>query len=341
MDKNVDSIKRIIDNHAEQSRAEWIDAARGFAILIVVLGHTSTNAILNRFIYGFHMPFFFFLSGYLYISKKNPMKYVKRTFKGYIIPYVILCSINLCLEIIRNHQTLNICMIVHWLIGIIYSRGTTEWMPNCSPLWFLTGFFWAVNLYNMIQECDSKNMRVIWILLCVLISQSLSIVGCPKLPWNIDTALMAVGFVAAGNFWYLFRRNKTNLGYCICALMVVMALLCIRNNTENVNFDGNRYGNVILMTIGALGICIPILELFQKRNIRLRILQFYGRHTLLVMGFDYFSTVVGVKLLSIFGLQHWIFVFLSKIFLLAIGIQLWTNTVKLIPNAKIKKYLQY
>lgn len=47
-------------------RIEYIDIARGMAMLLVILGHcfTSVDATLNKFILSFHMPLFFFLSGF-------------------------------------------------------------------------------------------------------------------------------------------------------------------------------------------------------------------------------------------------------------------------------------
>ena len=38
-----------------------IDIAKGIAILLVVLGHLQNP--INKYIYAFHMPLFFFLSG--------------------------------------------------------------------------------------------------------------------------------------------------------------------------------------------------------------------------------------------------------------------------------------
>lgn len=46
-------------------RIRYIDVARGLGIFLVIIGHLNTNEILHNTIYSFHMPFFFFLSGYL------------------------------------------------------------------------------------------------------------------------------------------------------------------------------------------------------------------------------------------------------------------------------------
>ena len=48
-----------------KERVEYIDVARGIAMLLVILGHCNqtVDCTLNRFILSFHMPLFFFLSG--------------------------------------------------------------------------------------------------------------------------------------------------------------------------------------------------------------------------------------------------------------------------------------
>ena len=66
----------------ENKRVVWLDALKGFAIFLVVLGHciervktgNSTNPILEQtdiFIYGFHFMLFFMISGYIYGLKEN------------------------------------------------------------------------------------------------------------------------------------------------------------------------------------------------------------------------------------------------------------------------------
>src|SRR5262249_26319087 len=67
---------------AARERVQWVDAARGLAILLVVFGHAagglidasgSDSALPLRYlflgVYTFHMPVFFFLSG-LFVEQR-------------------------------------------------------------------------------------------------------------------------------------------------------------------------------------------------------------------------------------------------------------------------------
>lgn len=77
-------------------RIAAIDAARGFAILLVVLGHSIQFNISNpfdnsffRIIYSFHMPLFIAISGYLawgHITRN--VGYLWKKFTSLIIPFI-------------------------------------------------------------------------------------------------------------------------------------------------------------------------------------------------------------------------------------------------------------
>lgn len=44
----------------------WIDVLKGIGIILVVIGHISLDNGMSNWIYTFHMPMFFALSGYLW-----------------------------------------------------------------------------------------------------------------------------------------------------------------------------------------------------------------------------------------------------------------------------------
>ena len=45
-------------------RIAWVDFAKGFIIILMVLGH-AVHGDVQKFIFVFHMPFFFVMSGFL------------------------------------------------------------------------------------------------------------------------------------------------------------------------------------------------------------------------------------------------------------------------------------
>ena len=46
-----------------KGRIEWIDFAKGIAMLCVILGHLGSD-LANRVVFGFHLTVFFLLGGY-------------------------------------------------------------------------------------------------------------------------------------------------------------------------------------------------------------------------------------------------------------------------------------
>ena len=54
-------------------RIEWIDTAKGIGLILVILGHLHIP-FMTTWIYLFHMPLFFFLSGLVYSGGKYTWK---------------------------------------------------------------------------------------------------------------------------------------------------------------------------------------------------------------------------------------------------------------------------
>lgn len=131
----------------KSGRIAEIDAIKGFAILLVVLGHSIQNNItdfdnniLFSVIYSFHMPLFMFVSGILAFGRINSehITYLKKKFlflvvpflSWYFISYIILLIKSLYLEYIHDIHN----PIVH------YSCKEYIWQLIISPdygLWFL------------------------------------------------------------------------------------------------------------------------------------------------------------------------------------------------------------
>ena len=69
----------------------YIAIAKALGIMLMVVGHSGCPDYLYRFIYMFHMPLFFFCSGFFMKPAEKVVdvrKFVFRRFKGLYWPYV-------------------------------------------------------------------------------------------------------------------------------------------------------------------------------------------------------------------------------------------------------------
>lgn len=72
------------------NRKHWIDIAKGIAIVLMVLGHTSIPDTLSRFIFAFHMPLFFMASGYTSNWDKYDVCYfIRHKIRTILLPFTL------------------------------------------------------------------------------------------------------------------------------------------------------------------------------------------------------------------------------------------------------------
>ncbi|WP_231401566.1 acyltransferase family protein [Cupriavidus sp. WS] len=65
----------------------WVDCLKGLGIAAVVAGHVFSG-LPAQLIFLFHMPLFFFLSGYLFTVQRRRAEYFARKARHLLIPYV-------------------------------------------------------------------------------------------------------------------------------------------------------------------------------------------------------------------------------------------------------------
>lgn len=165
-------------------RIEFLDITKAWAIFLIVVGHCSIDDMgLLKWIGWctfYHVPLFYIISGFLWDKEKYKnmhfLDFLKRKFKAYIIPYFkisAVCFLVASIAIVpikvgwfTDDYWLS---LAKYLFGIfIYMRGTTEWLPGCSPIWFLPALFFAELMYYFINKnrygggyiCRRLNMRM-------------------------------------------------------------------------------------------------------------------------------------------------------------------------------------
>jgi fucose 4-O-acetylase-like acetyltransferase len=94
-------------------RSNIVDIVKGIAIILVVFGHTAQGmthrgwwvgqgaSFFHTFVYSFHMPAFFFVSGLFVtgsIAKRGSRRFTIDKLKTILYPYVLLAIISVALE---------------------------------------------------------------------------------------------------------------------------------------------------------------------------------------------------------------------------------------------------
>ena len=179
------------------NRINWIDMARGYGIILVILGHMYIFR-LSSWIYSFHMPLFFFLSGYVFNTHKFFSKLFVKKVKSLIKPYFFLSIIVIAYRVLESiilGKDINIIKQI-WLF-LIQRRQTA--------LWFITCLFVIEMMYFFVNKIKHIYLKHCVVLLITLIGLTYEKLVGEALFWNIDIAFAAFGFFYIG---VLFRNKK-------------------------------------------------------------------------------------------------------------------------------------
>ncbi len=292
--------KLMIAMKESKEKIQWIDMVRGGAILLVVIGHSGCPSLIYNFIYSFHMPLFFVISGYLYNYEKWNKKlgfttFVLNRFVSYIKPYFILCGVNfiLCLfqEIIKNGISTNtVSMIGKWIFGVLYVYPSVEYMPNCTPLWFLVALFFSSIIFYYILEIKNRKIQSLIVTTIAAVDGMFFYLVKFQMPWCFGAILIGIccmyfGFCIRNRSFQLDNfRNKS----LIIILLIIIGIISGYINGR-VGVGANNLGyNPFLFWASALTMSLVIILLSSEVNYKLRLLNWFGRNTILFMGFNYF-----------------------------------------------------
>jgi len=126
----------------QQKRLTYFDMAKGFGIILVVLGHIEyVSEPLRAWISSFHMPLFFMISGMLIALKQEDEKdlqaLIVKKAKGIIVPYLWFSLIYIPIDIMNLYIN-NVDM--HTFIQNILDSAT---FSGVSVMWFLPALFIA------------------------------------------------------------------------------------------------------------------------------------------------------------------------------------------------------
>lgn len=262
----------------EKIRISWIDMARGMAMLLIIVGHcVGIPETLRHIIFSFHVPMFFILSGFVYRKKE---KSVRKDLKQLIIPYIAAVCIIIVFQIYGSKQW-DWLQIRQILKSACYGYGSNyNDIGLIGALWFLPTTFVTRRIMNLVFSFHIKEAyRAIGFIILMILG--IEIGQSTWIPWNVDIAFVAAGFMYVG---YLLNKTEKLFAKDIligCFFIWFAAMKCgqleISTRTYNlwmVSFAGSIAGSICVM-----GICEKL------KNIKFieKFLSFVGIHTVLLL----------------------------------------------------------
>lgn len=239
----------------QKRRIEYIDLAKAFAIIFVLIGHTvSSDTFIKKVVYAFHMPLFMVLSGSLIrVSDRSFTTFLKDRALRLLVPYFIWAMIYSPFSL-RN------------LICITYgTRQTLEMASSLTSLWFLPTMFISQCITYFFLKKALKKQAVI--LLPPLILFIVGIIASGRIeigyPWGLDVAFVTVLFMISGNLLTERMQNTNVIVLSGCFVSCIFAYtVSLRFNTTDLGYvlmANAIYGNPVLFLIGAYGGSVAII----------------------------------------------------------------------------------
>lgn len=276
-----------------KKREIWADYVKFIAIYLMVLCHFNLNSESGRqFIWIFHMPVFFLISGYFDKGINFSYGLVKKNFKTLIIPYFFfsVCNLTICWvspylhpEIYHNGtiiQSLGKAVIGMFLMDDVVRP--YAFMP-CLAAWFLAALFEIRILFSIIILCWRKNkVAILPIIILVIVS-----VYWHFPFFSVDSAGLGFLFYVIG---YLCKRYSLfdyikGVQALLLSVLLFVYLYFIGMKNGIINIDGGEWGNSIVMFYinGFIG-SLCCIALSKSVSLNIPFVSEAGRSTITILG---------------------------------------------------------
>ena len=238
------------------SRYPWVDHLKALGIFLVVAGHTALPPAQHRWIYGFHMPLFFLLSGFLLTPgafavplrtffQRRIWKLVK--FYGWFG----LLGTAAYFYVFKQEQPLTVALSGR-LYSLLYASASHDSPADLYPLvlWFFPGLISGLLITFAVWQIQRPWARALS--MAAVVTGGFLMVGW-ALPWELESGCLAAGCLAIGHWARVAAWDERLQQAGRLALLAAIAALLLGSWSAILNI------HCLDLRIGSLG--NPLLAL--------------------------------------------------------------------------------
>ncbi len=151
------------------SKDNNIAIAKALGIILMVVGHSGCPQMLSRFLYTFHMPLFFFCSGYFFkeiYDRQSLFLFCKKRIRGLYVPYIkwsllfiFLHNVFFRLNILNELTSSYRYGIKDYAISVVKALLMSDYELLIRPFWFIKVLLIASILMAIISYLFNKLLR--------------------------------------------------------------------------------------------------------------------------------------------------------------------------------------
>lgn len=261
-------------------RIEWIDLAKGFCIILVVLSHVVNTHPLWVQLSSFRMPLYFVLSGLFFKQYEGFIGFLKRKINKLLIPFLFFLY---CTSIIPHK------LITH--LSSIHDLMVNREVIFNMPIWFLLCLFEINVIFYLVQWIATVFPARFRTAFVVAVSVLIGLVGMAlgyhnyAIPLFVDTALSALPLFVFG--WWLNRRTtflRQPVRLSIDVPVIVVCALIVGLFAVPMYWQYNSFTLETMKVAHLCGIAGTVMTLTVARIVkRLPLVSYWGRYSIMIL----------------------------------------------------------
>ena len=169
-------------------RITWLDTAKCLGIFMVYIGHFGAEAgLIYSFVFQFHVPFFFFLSGCARrLSSRSPLADIRKATVSLLVPFFLFGLFYLLFFALITESREDVLAQL-----VILLKGATRNQFAAGSLWFLS-CLWLIEIaFSFVQRLKPILLLLLSITLYLIATKLLATNPLvePRLWYNVDSAM--------------------------------------------------------------------------------------------------------------------------------------------------------
>ncbi len=273
------------------NRLRYIDIAKGIAIICIILGHLGSTTI-NRIVFTFHVPIFFFITGFFINTKSTIKEFIIIKFRTLIVPYILTCIVIILLGTLKgffSHDAVS--AFKTWIYASLYGAGDSYtspfFIPAIGALWFLLANFWS-SCFLKISLNFNMYFRLFFVA-CLFAIGYFSRAIC-WFPFSLQagacaTLFMYIGFLSKNSAKYISNMYKEIK--CFAVIFAVITWFSFIKDFHSFWLVHCDIGRGIVDIFGSICACSILILLSKiidsKTNFMSGFLSYFGKYSLLVL----------------------------------------------------------